>query len=173
MLVYTLYSVCSNIQCLCPPGCAAKDSDSGDEHGELPFSGEQNEAHDSLSGAGEGSLPENHWTHALVPSSWRLDRCRDDPDQNRAQRESQNSSQKALMATRVPAAVGQTHRQIPKWTNEDCFVESCWVPPHCCNAVQELYTIFFFSFLNVFCLKWRRADCIGKYLCDIRQKIIA
>lgn len=43
-----------------PPGCKAEDSVAGDECGELPFSGEQNEAHDSLLGAGEGSLPEDH-----------------------------------------------------------------------------------------------------------------
>ena len=89
------------------PGCAAEDSDAGDERRELPFSGEQNEAHDSLSGAGEGSLPEDHWTHALMPSPWRPDRCGDDPDQNRTQRESQNYSQEALMATRGLAAVGR------------------------------------------------------------------
>jgi len=45
---------------LCPPGCAAEDSDSGDERGELPLSGEQNEAHDSFPGAGKSSSPEDH-----------------------------------------------------------------------------------------------------------------
>lgn len=107
MGVFASFPVFTEVQCLCPPGCTAEDSDAGDERRELPLPGEQNEAHDPLSGAGEGSLPEDHWTHALMPSPWRPDRCGDDPDQNRTQRESQNCSQEALMATRGLAALGR------------------------------------------------------------------
>lgn len=116
------------VKCLCPPGGTAEDSDTGDERGELPFSGEQNEAYDSLSGAGEGSLPEDHWTHALVPSLWRSDRCGDDPDQNRTQWESQNCSQEALMLTRGLAALGRCTDR--KWSEqmETALVEGRWAP---------------------------------------------
>lgn len=92
------FYIMSCISCLLTPGCEAEDTVAGDECGELPFSGEQNEAHDSLLGAGERNLPEDHWTHALMPSLWHSDRCGDDPDQNWSQRESQNCSQKALTA---------------------------------------------------------------------------
>lgn len=93
------FYIISCISCMLAPGFKAEDSVAGDECGELPFSGEQNEAHDSLLGAGEGSLPEDHWTHAFMPSLWHSDRCGDDPDQNWSQRKSQNCSQKALTAT--------------------------------------------------------------------------
>lgn len=81
------------------PGRETEDPDAGSQRGELPVTGEQDEAHDPHAGAGEGGSPEDHRTHALQPSARRPDRCGDDPDQNRTQRESQNRSQEALMAS--------------------------------------------------------------------------
>lgn len=152
---------------LCPPGGTAEDSDTGDERGELPFSGEQNEAYDSLFGAGEGSLPEDHWTHALVPSLWRPDRCGDDPDQNRTQRESQNCSQEALMVTRGLAALGRCTDRDWSEQMETVLVEGCWAPQlllHCCTRVAALYK----------CVMSGLEMCrlYGKYLRGICQQII-
>lgn len=140
MSVFVLYPVFNMVQCLCPPGFTAEDSDSRDECRELPFSGEQNEAHDSLSGAGEGNLPEDHWTHALMPSPWRPDRCGDDPDQNRTQRESQNCSQEALMATRGLAAPGRHTGRHWSEQLETALAEGCWAQQqllYCCTIVAE------------------------------------
>lgn len=91
----TLYS----LRRLCPPGREAEDSVPGDQRGELPFQGEQNEARDPLPGAGEVGLPADRGAHALLPSLRQPDRCGDDPDQNGTQRKSQTRRQEALTAT--------------------------------------------------------------------------